>query len=80
MGITTSGNSKNVVNAMKVAKAMGLATVGLTGAKESKLSALCDVTIRVPKTETYQVQELHLPVYHWLCAALEDTAFGADEK
>ena len=79
MGITTSGNSKNVVNAMKVAKAMGLATVGLTGAKESKLSALCDVTIRVPKTETYQVQELHLPVYHWLCAALEDEIFSADE-
>ncbi len=79
MGITTSGNSKNVVNAMKVAKAMGLATVGLTGAKESKLSALCDVTIRVPKTETYQVQELHLPVYHWLCAALEDEIFAADE-
>ena len=79
MGITTSGNSKNVVNAMKVAKAMGLATIGLTGAKESKLSAICDVTIRVPKTETYQVQELHLPVYHWLCAALEDEIFAADE-
>ena len=80
MGITTSGNSKNVVNAMKVAKAMGLVTIGLTGAKESKLSAICDVTIRVPETETYKVQELHLPVYHWLCAALEDAAFGADEK
>ena len=79
MGITTSGNSRNVVNAMKVAKAMGLAAVGLTGAKESKLSAICDVTIRVPKTETYQVQELHLPVYHWLCAALEDEIFSADE-
>jgi len=80
MGITTSGNSKNVVNAMKVAKAMGLVTIGLTGARESKLSAICDVTIRVPETETYKVQELHLPVYHWLCAALEDAAFGADEK
>lgn len=79
MGITTSGNSANVVNAVKVAKAMGLVTIGLTGARESKLSAICDVTIRVPETETYKVQELHLPVYHWLCAALEDTAFGADE-
>jgi len=80
MGITTSGNSRNVVNAVKVARAKGLVTIGLTGAKESKLSELCDVTIRVPRTETYQVQELHLPVYHWLCAALEDAAFGADEK
>lgn len=80
MGITTSGNSKNVVNAMKVAKAMGLVTIGLTGAKESGLSAICDVTIRVPETETYKVQELHLPVYHWLCAALEDTIFAADEQ
>lgn len=79
LGITTSGNSKNVVYAMKVAKAMGLTTIGLTGAKESALSAICDVTIRVPQTETYMVQELHLPVYHWLCAALEDTIFAADE-
>lgn len=78
-GITTSGNSKNVVYAMKVAKAMGLTTIGLTGAKESALSAICDVTIRVPQTETYMVQELHLPVYHWLCAALEDTIFATDE-
>ncbi|MBQ8640816.1 MAG: SIS domain-containing protein [Clostridia bacterium] len=79
MGITTSGNSKNVVNAIKVARAMGLVTIGLTGAKESKLSEICDVTIRVPQTETYRVQELHLPVYHWLCAALEDAVFAADE-
>ena len=79
MGITTSGNSRNVVNAVKVARAKGLVTIGLTGAKESKLSELCDVTIRVPRTETYQVQELHLPVYHWLCAALEDEIFAADE-
>ncbi len=80
MGITTSGNSKNVVYAIKAAKAMGLVTIGLTGAKESQLSGICDVTIRVPKTETYQVQELHLPVYHWICAALEEAIFAADEK
>ncbi len=79
MGITTSGNSKNVVYAMKAAKAIGLCTIGLTGAKESQLSEICDVTIRVPQTETYKVQELHLPVYHWICAALEETIFGADE-
>ncbi len=80
MGITTSGNSRNVVYAIKAAKAMGLVTIGLTGAKESQLSDICDVTIRVPKTETYQVQELHLPVYHWICAALEEAIFAADER
>ncbi len=76
MGISTSGNAKNVAYAAKVAHARGLYTIGLTGAGESALSAVCDVTIRVPETETYKVQELHLPVYHWLCAALEEEAFG----
>ncbi len=75
IGISTSGNSKNVVNAMKAAKAMGIAGVSLTGAKESKLSALSSVTIRVPETETFKVQELHLPVYHYLCAEMEATVF-----
>lgn len=76
MGISTSGNAKNVTYAAKIAHARGLYTIGLTGARESTLSAICDVTIRVPETETYKVQELHLPVYHWLCAALEEEAFG----
>ena len=76
MGISTSGNAKNVAYAAKVAHARGLYTIGLTGARESSLSSVCDVTIRVPETETYKVQELHLPVYHWLCAALEAHAFG----
>ena len=75
IGISTSGNSKNVVNAMKAAKAMGIAGVSLTGAKESKLSALSNVTIRVPETETFKVQELHLPVYHYLCAQMEAIVF-----
>ena len=76
MGISTSGNAKNVTYAAKIAHARGLYTIGLTGARESKLSVICDVTIRVPETETFKVQELHLPVYHWLCAALEEEAFG----
>ena len=75
IGLSTSGNSKNVVNAMKAAKAMGIAGVSLTGAKESKLSALSNVTIRVPETETFKVQELHLPVYHYLCAQMEAIVF-----
>ena len=63
IGLSTSGNSTNVVNAMEIAKCVGAKTLALTGEKESKLSAMCDVTIRVPEIETYKVQELHLPVY-----------------
>lgn len=62
MGISTSGNSKNVIYAAITAKARGLKVIGLTGAKESKLMELSDVCIRVPETETYKIQELHLPV------------------
>lgn len=76
IGLSTSGNSKNVVNAVKVAKAMGIRTASITGVKESKLSSLCDVCVRVPETETYKVQELTLPVYHHLCASVEKTLFG----
>ena len=74
--ISTSGNSKNVVRAAQMAKALGLKTLSLTGSKDSKLSALCDVTVQVPETETFKVQELHLPVYHYLCAQLEEELFG----
>lgn len=73
--LSTSGNSKNAVYAAKVAKAMGVKTLALTGAKESKLSEICDITIKVPETETYKVQELHLPVYHYLCAEVEKYFF-----
>lgn len=76
IGISTSGNSGNVVHAATVAKAMGIKTAALTGEKESKLSALCDVTVKVPETQTFKVQELHLPVYHYVCAAVEKHFFG----
>lgn len=75
IGISTSGNSKNIVNAVEVAKCVGAKAISLTGKNESKLSELSDVTIRVPETETYKVQELHLPVYHYLCAAAEERFF-----
>lgn len=75
IGLSTSGNSKNVVNAVEVAKCLGVKTLSLTGKDESKLSELSDVTIRVPETETYKVQELHLPVYHYLCAETEKEMF-----
>lgn len=75
IGMSTSGNSKNVVNAIEVARCVGAKTLSFTGAKESKLSALSDVTIRVPETETYKVQEYHLPVYHYLCIKVEEAFF-----
>jgi len=73
-GISTSGNAENVYKAVLTAKARGLLTIGLTGKKPSRLSELCDVCIQVPETETYLVQELHLPVYHTICAAVEESA------
>ena len=76
LAITTSGNSKNVLYAAAVAKAKGMKVIGLTGEKESKLSAMADVCIQAPGTETYMVQELHLPVYHCLCLMLEETFFN----
>ncbi len=76
LGISTSGNSKNVLYAAVNAKAKGLKVIGLTGSKKSKLMEYADVCIRVPETETYKIQELHLPVYHCLCLMLEDKFFG----
>ena len=76
LAISTSGNSANVVEAAKVARAKGVKVIGLTGSKESRLSALADVCIRAPREETFQVQELHLPIYHVLCAAVEADVFG----
>ena len=67
LGISTSGNSKNVLYAAVTARAKGMKVIGLTGAKDSKLEQMSDVCIKVPQTETYMIQELHLPVYHCLC-------------
>ncbi|KAA3833270.1 SIS domain-containing protein, partial [Bacteroides ovatus] len=76
LGISTSGNSRNILYAATVAKAKGMKVIGLTGEKDSKLSEISDTCIQVPETETYKIQELHLPVYHCLCLMLEDTFFG----
>lgn len=75
LGISTSGNSKNVLHALRVAHSMGLRTLGLTGASGGQMAALCDVCICVPATQTLEVQELHLPVYHTLCCMLEAAFF-----
>lgn len=76
LGISTSGNSENILNAAVVAKALGIKVLGLTGVNGGKLSELCDVCIKVPEEETYLIQELHLPVYHCLCLMLEEHFFG----
>lgn len=80
LAISTSGSSANVVEAAKVARAKGVKVIALTGSKESKLSALADVCVRVPRDEVFQVQELHLPTYHILCAAVEADVFGGAAK
>ncbi len=79
LGISTSGNSKNVMSATVVARALGIKVIGLTGAKGGELASVSDVVIRVPEDETYMIQELHLPVYHCLCLMLEDRFFGSAE-
>lgn len=76
LGISTSGNSKNILYAAVVAKAKGMKVVALTGAKYSKLSQIADVTIKAPETRTYRIQEYHLPIYHCLCLMLEERFFG----
>ncbi len=75
IALSTSGNSKNVVKAVEVANCLGMKTIAMTGAKDSKLSELSTITVQVPETETYKVQELHLPVYHYLCAEAEKALF-----
>jgi phosphoheptose isomerase len=76
LAISTSGNSRNVINAVAVAKAKGLGTIGLTGSRQSKLHHHCEVTISAPSEQTFEIQEYHLPIYHALCAMLEEEFFG----
>lgn len=76
LGISTSGNSENIINATVVARALGIKVIGLTGASGGELEKVSDVVIKVPEMETYMVQELHLPIYHCLCLMLEDKFFG----
>lgn len=75
LAISTSGNSKNILYACTIAKAKGMKVVGLTGKDGGKLKDMSDVVIIVPESETFKIQELHLPVYHCLCLMLEETFF-----
>ena len=75
LGISTSGNAKNIMYAAAVAKAKGMKVLGLTGKTGGRLAKAADVSIIVPEEETYKIQELHLPIYHAICLMLEDTYF-----
>lgn len=74
--ISTSGNSKNCVYAAKMAKALDVLVISLTGENPCKLDELSDAVIKAPSCETYKIQELHLPIYHALCLAIENEFFG----
>lgn len=76
LAISTSGNSKNVMNATVVAHALGVKIIGLTGAKGGELASVADVSVKAPSEETYMIQELHLPIYHCWCLMLEERFFG----
>lgn len=76
LGLSTSGNAENVINALTVAKAVGAVTIAMTGNSGGKLGEIADIVIRVPEVDTYRVQELHLPIYHALCATVETHYFA----
>lgn len=76
IGLSTSGNSQNVLRALQIAKVKDMVAIGLTGQSGGKMNDLCDVLIRVPRTLTSDIQELHLPVYHTICLLLEKEFFG----
>ena len=79
LGISTSGNSQNVMSATVVARALGIKVLGLTGELGGELNMVSNVCVKVPETETYRIQELHLPVYHCWCLMLEDHFFGENQ-
>ena len=77
IGLSTSGNSANVVHALGVARALGLTTIGFTGSRPARFDALCDILLKVPAAEVHKIQELHLPAYHTICLMVEQELFGA---
>ena len=80
LGISTSGNSQNILNATVVAKALGIKVIALTGRNGGELADVADIAVKVPEDETYKIQELHLPVYHCWCMMLEEHFFGSTEQ
>ena len=79
LAISTSGNSENILNAVRTARSKRMKVLGLTGCSGGALKALCDVCVCAPEDETYKIQELHLPIYHCWCRMIEQHFFGSDE-
>ena len=79
LAISTSGNSENILNAVRVARAKRMKVLGLTGRSGGALKALCDVCVCAPEDETYKIQELHLPIYHCWCRMIEEHFFGSEK-
>lgn len=75
IAISTSGNAQNVIAAAKVARGIGMKVIAMTGKSGGTLAELADIAIKAPATETFKVQELHLPIYHCICAELEEYFF-----
>ena len=75
LGLSTSGNSANVLHALRVARTLGMGTIGMTGKGGGAMPEVCKITIRVPYERTSDIQEAHFPIYHALCAGLEETFF-----
>ena len=78
LGVSTSGNSENIIMAAVTAKALGIDVIGLTGANGGELASISDVCVKVPETETYMIQEFHLPIYHCWCRMLEERFFSPE--
>jgi D-sedoheptulose 7-phosphate isomerase len=76
LGISTSGNASNVRSALVVGRAVGMTTIGLTGRGGGAMAGLCDILIAAPAVRTFEIQELHLPIYHCLCAMIEERFFA----
>lgn len=76
IGISTSGNSADVIDAIKVCKAHGITSIGLTGQTGGEMDGLCDICLKVPSTETPRIQESHIMIGHILCCLVEDSLFG----
>lgn len=76
IGISTSGNSPNVIRGLEMCRAMGITTIGLTGESGGRMAALCDICIRIPSQETPRIQEAHILIGHILCAIVEESIFG----
>jgi len=76
LAISTSGNSQNVLLASKVARAKDILVVGLTGASGGRLAEICDIAIKVPSDKVAEIQEMHLPIYHHICASVEAHFFS----